>query len=60
MAVPSDTPLSQNMPPGEVEKARTRKSVGDRLFTLSQDLYELELCAGSVVKDREHMIPDLL
>jgi len=57
MAVPSDTP---KLPPGEVEKAKIRGTVEKRLFTLSQDLYELEICAGSVVKDKEHMIPDLL
>lgn len=57
MAVPGDAPT---LPPGEIERAKTRESVEKRLFTLAQDLYELEICAGSVVKDKEHMIPDLL
>lgn len=44
----------------EEERTKIREEVESRLGQLSQDLYELEICAGAVVKGQEDRIPNYM
>jgi mediator of RNA polymerase II transcription subunit 10 len=66
---PAQTPDNQAMNgvgqlPGSMSGEEGRKTIRDevetRLGQLSQDLYELEICAGAVVKGQEDRIPEYM
>ena len=44
----------------EEERKKVRDQVENRLSQLSQDLYELEICAGAVIKGQEDRIPEYM
>lgn len=44
----------------DVRDQKTREEIEKRLLRLTQDLYELEICAGAVMKDQEDRIPQFL
>ena len=44
----------------DVEQARLRADLETRLLRLSQDLYEMEICAGEVGQNMEDAVPNYL
>ena len=44
----------------EIEQARLRSEVETQLLRLSQDLYEMEICAGEVGVNMEEAVPNYL
>jgi len=44
----------------DIRDQKTREEIEKRLLRLTQDLYELEICAGAVMKDQEDRIPQFL
>lgn len=58
-AATPDQSSNQNPSPNATEE-EIRDLVEKRLLLLSQDLYELEICAGEVVEGQEDRIPNFL
>ena len=54
---PSPSNLSQ---PSELDQARLRSDIEAQLLRLSQDLYEMEICAGEVGAGMEDAVPNYL
>lgn len=44
----------------EADQAKIRSEVETLLLRLSQDLYEMEICAGEVVPGMEGLVPNYL
>jgi mediator of RNA polymerase II transcription subunit 10 len=58
-AATPDQSSSQHPSPNATEE-EIRDQVEKRLLLLSQDLYELEICAGEVVAGQEDRVPNFL
>ncbi|TXT07192.1 hypothetical protein VHUM_03362 [Vanrija humicola] len=58
MSLPSPAPSPY--PGAPTDPARLRAELETQLLRLSQDLYEMEVCAGEVSKDMENAVPDYL
>ena len=59
-AATPDTPQNGLPPPAEVSQHDLLLTIEQKLLNLSQDLYELEICAGDVVEGQQQRIPDFL
>ena len=57
VATPDTMPPPANPPLAVGTQADIRYQVERRLLSLTQDLYELEICAGDVVPGQEDRIP---
>lgn len=56
---PAPSPFTTNGSAPE-DPARARAELEAQLLKLSQDLYEMEVCAGDVTPGREDMVPQYL
>ena len=59
---PAPTPDEMNPPvqAAEPDQVRLRADLESRLLRLSQDLYEMEVCAGEVGENMEDAVPNYL
>lgn len=54
------TPAAGPVDPSDAAQSRLRAEIETQLLRLSQDLYEMEVCAGEVGKDMEGAVPQYL
>jgi mediator of RNA polymerase II transcription subunit 10 len=54
------TPAAGPVDPSDAAQSRLRGEIETQLLRLSQDLYEMEVCAGEVGKDMEGAVPQYL
>ena len=61
-ATPDDLQPSPSLlsPSSELDQARLRSDIEAQLLRLSQDLYEMEICAGEVGNGMEDAVPNYL
>ncbi|WVF71205.1 hypothetical protein IAT40_006005 [Kwoniella sp. CBS 6097] len=59
-ATPGTTTLSRVTNDGPMDQATLRTELENQLLRLSQDLYELEICAGDVGSGMEDAVPNYL